>query len=129
MAPRAQAKRRAWLPALLNTDWINGRKIILLSPRRLAARAAASRMAFERGEPVGATVGYRVRLDSKISRETRIEVVTEGVFTRMILDDPNCVAWRPWCLMNSTSAASMAISACALRVTHKARCARICDLW
>jgi ATP-dependent helicase HrpB len=88
VAPPGAGKTTRVAPALLNTDWINGRKIILLSPRRLAARAAASRMAFERGEPVGATVGYRVRLDSKISRETRIEVVTEGVFTRMILDDP-----------------------------------------
>lgn len=88
VAPPGAGKTTRVAPALLNTEWSKGRKIILLSPRRLAARAAASRMAFERGEPVGATVGYRVRLDSKISRETRIEVVTEGVFTRMILDDP-----------------------------------------
>lgn len=88
VAPPGAGKTTRVAPALLNTEWSKGRKIILLSPRRLAARAAASRMAFERGEPVGATVGYRVRLDSKISRATRIEVVTEGVFTRMILDDP-----------------------------------------
>ncbi len=61
---------------------------MLLEPRRLAARAAAARMAKTLGEEVGGTVGLRVRLGSKISARTRIEVVTEGVFTRMILDDP-----------------------------------------
>ena len=73
---------------LLDAPWLDGRKIILLEPRRLAARAAAARMAQTLGEPVGGTVGLRVRLGSKISVRTRIEVVTEGVFTRMILDDP-----------------------------------------
>ncbi|MHB2206836.1 ATP-dependent helicase HrpB [Methylobacterium sp. CM6257] len=73
---------------LLEAPWLEGRKIILLEPRRLAARAAAARMAQTLGEPVGGTVGLRVRLGSKISARTRIEVVTEGVFTRMILDDP-----------------------------------------
>ena len=75
-------------PALLGAPWARGGKIVLLSPRRIAARAAAARMAAERGEPVGRTIGYRVRLDSKVGPQTRIEVVTEGVFTRMILDDP-----------------------------------------
>ncbi|MCJ2062817.1 ATP-dependent helicase HrpB [Methylobacterium sp. J-088] len=73
---------------LLDAPWLDGRKIILLEPRRLAARAAAARMAQTLGEPVGGTVGLRVRLGSKITARTRIEVVTEGVFTRMILDDP-----------------------------------------
>lgn len=73
---------------LLGAPWLDGRKIILLEPRRLAARAAAARMAQTLGEAVGGTVGLRVRLGSKISARTRIEVVTEGVFTRMILDDP-----------------------------------------
>ena len=63
-------------------------KIILIEPRRLAARAAARRMAALLGEEVGETVGWRMRLDTRISKQTRIEVVTEGVFTRMILDDP-----------------------------------------
>jgi len=63
-------------------------RIILLEPRRLAARAAARRMAALLGEEVGETVGWRMRLDTRISKKTRIEVVTEGVFTRMILDDP-----------------------------------------
>lgn len=73
---------------LLDAPWLGAGKIILLEPRRLAARAAAARMAKTLGEEVGGTVGLRVRLGSKISGRTRIEVVTEGVFTRMILDDP-----------------------------------------
>ncbi|MGG7517867.1 ATP-dependent helicase HrpB [Allorhizobium undicola] len=73
---------------LLEQAWIGRGRIILLEPRRLAARAAASRMADLLGERVGETVGYRMRLDNRISTKTRIEVVTEGVFARMILDDP-----------------------------------------
>ncbi|HEX8048166.1 ATP-dependent helicase HrpB [Rhizobium sp.] len=73
---------------LLGQSWRGDGKIILLEPRRLAARAAAARMASLLGEEVGATVGYRMRLDNRISAKTRIEVVTEGVFARMILDDP-----------------------------------------
>ncbi|WP_027667938.1 ATP-dependent helicase HrpB [Rhizobium leguminosarum] len=73
---------------LLGQAWRGDDKIILLEPRRLAARAAASRMASLIGEQVGETVGYRMRLDNRISAATRIEVVTEGVFARMILDDP-----------------------------------------
>lgn len=74
--------------ALLDAGWRQDGKILVLEPRRLAARAAARRMAGELGEKPGETVGYRVRMESKISSKTRIEVVTEGVFTRMILDDP-----------------------------------------
>ncbi|WP_420412280.1 ATP-dependent helicase HrpB [Roseibium sp.] len=74
--------------ALLDADWRQDGKILVLEPRRLAARAAARRMASELGERAGETVGYRVRMESKVSLKTRIEVVTEGVFTRMILDDP-----------------------------------------
>jgi ATP-dependent helicase HrpB len=66
----------------------HGRRILVLEPRRIAARAAAERMARTLGEKVGETVGYRVRFGSKVSRRTRIEVVTEGVFTRLVLDDP-----------------------------------------
>ncbi len=72
---------------LLNEPWCDGR-IILLEPRRLAARAAAGRMAALLGETVGETVGYRMRLDTRISSRTRIEVVTEGVFARMVLEEP-----------------------------------------
>ncbi|MGB6284415.1 MAG: helicase-related protein, partial [Xanthobacteraceae bacterium] len=63
-------------------------RILVLEPRRLAARAAAARMAHKLGEAVGETVGLRVRFGSKVSRKTRIEIVTEGIFTRMIVDDP-----------------------------------------
>src|SRR5690606_30410659 len=73
---------------LLEQAWCTGR-IILLEPRRLAARAAAGRMASLLAEAVGETVGYRMRLDNKVSAHTRIEVVTEGVFARMVLDDPD----------------------------------------
>jgi ATP-dependent helicase HrpB len=73
---------------LLGQPWAAGGKLIVLEPRRLAARAAAARMAATLGEGVGETVGFRVRMQSRVSARTRIEVVTEGVFTRMILDDP-----------------------------------------
>ncbi|MBB2817682.1 UNVERIFIED_ORG: ATP-dependent helicase HrpB [Rhizobium esperanzae] len=73
---------------LLEEAWRGDGRIILLEPRRLAARAAASRMASLIGQQVGGTVGYRMRLDNRISAATRIEVVTEGVFARMVLDDP-----------------------------------------
>ena len=88
VAPPGAGKTTLVPLALLDEPWASGRKLILLEPRRLAARAAAARMASTLGERVGDTVGYRVRLDSKVSARTRIEVVTEGVFTRMILDDP-----------------------------------------
>ncbi|ALL13049.1 ATP-dependent helicase [Caulobacter henricii] len=88
VAPPGAGKTTAVPLALLDESWALGRKIIVLEPRRLAARAAAARMADTLGEAVGQTVGFRVRLQSKVSGQTRIEVVTEGVFTRMILDDP-----------------------------------------
>ena len=74
--------------ALMAESWLQGRKIVMLEPRRLAARAAASRMAQSLDEAVGATVGYAVRLDRKISPATRIEVVTEGILTRRLQTDP-----------------------------------------
>jgi len=86
-APGAGKTTRVPL-ALLEADWRNDGRIIMLEPRRIAARAAAHRMAQSLGENVGETVGYRVRLDTRVSAKTKIEVVTEGVFTRMILDDP-----------------------------------------
>ena len=86
-APGAGKTTRVPL-ALLAAPWRGDRRIIMLEPRRIAARAAARRMAATLGEEVGATVGYRVRLDARITAATRIEVVTEGVFTRLILDDP-----------------------------------------
>jgi ATP-dependent helicase HrpB len=74
---------------LADAMWAADRKILVLEPRRLAARAAAERMAATIGESVGETVGLRVRFGSKVSRKTRIEVITEGIFTRLILDDPS----------------------------------------
>ncbi|HTG69161.1 MAG TPA: ATP-dependent helicase HrpB [Candidatus Udaeobacter sp.] len=74
--------------ALLDQPWLSGKKIIMLEPRRLAARSAAQFMAQSLGDQVGGTVGYRVRLDSRVSPRTRIEVVTEGVLTRMLQEDP-----------------------------------------
>jgi ATP-dependent helicase HrpB len=88
VAPPGAGKTTVVPLALMNEPWAAGGKIIMLEPRRLAARAAASRMAQTLGESVGETVGFRVRLQSKVSTRTRVEVVTEGVFTRMILDDP-----------------------------------------
>ncbi|HET7678862.1 MAG TPA: ATP-dependent helicase HrpB [Xanthobacteraceae bacterium] len=87
VAPPGAGKTTRVPLVLLKEAWAKG-KILLLEPRRLAARAAAARMAATLGEQVGDTVGLRVRFGSKVSRKTRIEVVTEGVFTRLILDDP-----------------------------------------
>lgn len=89
VAPPGAGKTTVVPLALLDAPWRGAGKLIVLEPRRLAARAAAERMAWTLGEKVGETVGYRVRLQSRISPRTRIEVVTEGVFTRMILDDPS----------------------------------------
>ena len=88
VAPPGAGKTTRVPLALLEEAWTNGKSIILLEPRRLAARAAASRMAETLGEQVGETVGLRIRMESRASARTRILVVTEGVFTRMILDDP-----------------------------------------
>jgi ATP-dependent helicase HrpB len=88
VAPPGAGKTTVTPLALLDEPWAVLGKLVLLEPRRLAARAAAARMAETLGEAVGETVGFRVRLQSRVSSRTRIEVVTEGVFTRMILDDP-----------------------------------------
>ena len=88
VAPPGAGKTTRVPPALLDAPWLGGAKILLLEPRRLAARAAAERMAQLAGEKVGETIGIRARLDTRIGPKTRIEVITEGVFTRLILDDP-----------------------------------------
>lgn len=87
-APPGAGKTTLVPLALLDQPWLAGQKIVMLEPRRLAARAAARRMAQILSEAVGETVGYRIRLDSKIGPKTRIEVVTEGILTRMIQEDP-----------------------------------------
>ena len=73
---------------LLDQPWLQGRKILVLEPRRMAARAAASRMAQLLGDAVGQTVGYRIRMDTCVSDNTRIEVITEGILTQQLQRDP-----------------------------------------
>ncbi|MFL6839085.1 MAG: ATP-dependent helicase HrpB [Bradyrhizobium sp.] len=88
VAPPGAGKTTRVPLALLDEPWAKHKKIIVLEPRRIAARASAERMARTLGERAGEAVGYRVRFGSKVSRATRIEVVTEGIFSRQILDDP-----------------------------------------
>lgn len=88
-APPGAGKTTKVPLALLDEPWLQGQTIIMLEPRRLAARGAAERMASELGEKVGETVGYRIRLDSKVGPKTRIEVVTEGILTRRLQSDPS----------------------------------------
>jgi ATP-dependent helicase HrpB len=89
VAPPGAGKTTRVPLAMLAAAWRQEKKILLLSPRRLAARAAAQRMADTLGEPVGQTVGYRMRLESKISAATKIEVITQALLTRLILDQPD----------------------------------------
>lgn len=87
-APPGAGKTTRVPPALLTESWLAEKRLIMLEPRRLAARRAADYMARQMGQKVGQTVGYRVRLDSRVGPETRIEVVTEGVLTRLLQHDP-----------------------------------------
>ncbi|WP_374445018.1 ATP-dependent helicase HrpB [Stella sp.] len=87
-APPGAGKTTAVPPALLDAAWRGDGRILMLEPRRLAARSAAARIAANRGEMPGGLVGYRVRLDSRVGPATRIEVVTEGIFLRRIQSDP-----------------------------------------
>src|SRR5690348_3904103 len=89
VAPPGAGKTTRVRLVLLDELWAKDKKVLVLEPRRLAARAAAARMASTLREKVGDTVGLRVRFGSKVTKLTRIEVVTEGVFTRLILDDPS----------------------------------------
>ena len=86
-APPGAGKSTLLPLALLNESWLNNKKIILLEPRRLAASSIAHRMADMLNEQPGQTVGYRIRFENKISRNTKIEVVTEGILTRMLQSD------------------------------------------
>lgn len=86
-APPGAGKSTVLPLQLLNEPWLQQKKIIMLEPRRLAARSVAMRMAQLLDEEVGETVGYRVRFENKVSARTRIEVVTEGILTRMIQTD------------------------------------------
>jgi len=86
-APPGAGKSTVVPLALLEEPWMRGKRLLMLEPRRLAARAVAHRMAQTLEQSVGATVGYRMRMDTRVSRDTRIEVVTEGVLTRMLQTD------------------------------------------
>jgi len=88
-APPGAGKTTLVPLALLDEAWLAGKRILMLEPRRMAARAAAERMASLLGEEAGFTVGYRVRLEAKVSARTRIEVITEGILNRMLQDDPS----------------------------------------
>ncbi|KAF1703045.1 ATP-dependent helicase HrpB [Pseudoxanthomonas suwonensis] len=87
-APPGAGKTTQVPLALLEAPWLQGRRILMLEPRRIAARSAAAFMARQLGEEAGGTVGYRIRFESRVSARTRIEVVTEGILTRLIQDDP-----------------------------------------
>jgi ATP-dependent helicase HrpB len=87
-APPGAGKTTLVPLALLEEAWLSGKSIVMLEPRRLAARAAAGRMSQLRGENVGEMVGYRIRFESKVSKATRIEVLTEGILTRRLQNDP-----------------------------------------
>ncbi len=87
-APPGAGKTTQVPLAVLNADWLAGKKILVLEPRRIAARAAAEFMAAQLGESVGETVGYRIRFEAKVCARTRVEVVTEGILTRLIQSDP-----------------------------------------
>ncbi len=89
VAPPGAGKTTRVPLVLIDEPWAKDKKILVLEPRRLAARAAAARMASTLGEQVGERIGLRVRFGSKVSKRTRIEVVTEGIFTRLVLDDPS----------------------------------------
>ena len=86
-APPGAGKTTQVPLALLDAGWLDGRRIVMLEPRRVAARAAAQFMAKQLGEAVGGTVGYRIRFENRVTANTRIEVVTEGILTRMLQDD------------------------------------------
>ena len=87
-APPGSGKTTCVPPALLDEPWLAGKKIVMLEPRRIAARNCASYISRKLGEPVGGTVGYQVRLERKISAKTRLEIVTEGLLTQRLLSDP-----------------------------------------
>jgi len=107
-APPGAGKTTRVPLALLDEPWLAGKSILMLEPRRLAARGAASYMAQALGETCGQTVGYRVRFDSQVSGATRIEVVTEGILTRRLQQDPELEGvglvifdeFHGWCLAN-----------------------------
>ena len=91
-APPGAGKTTLVPLALMGERWLGQDKILMLEPRRIATRAAAHRMAELCSEPVGQTVGYAMRLESRLSATTKIQVITEGVLTQMLMEDPACWA-------------------------------------
>ncbi len=91
-APPGAGKTTRVPLALLDAPWLAGRKLLVLEPRRIAARSAAGFMAAQLGEALGATVGYRIRFEARVSAATRIEIITEGILTRLLQDDPELPA-------------------------------------
>ena len=87
-APPGSGKTTCVPPALLGASFLKGRRILMLEPRRLAARSCAAYIARRLGEPVGETVGYQVRLERKVSARTRLEIVTEGLLAQRLVSDP-----------------------------------------
>ena len=131
VAPPGAGKTTRVPLVLAGEPWAEGRRILVLEPRRLAARAAAERMAKTLGEQVGDTVGLAgaVRLEG-FAPHPRSRSITEGVFTRLILDDPDARPASPRCCStSSTSARSTPISASPWRATCSKACARICGSW
>ena len=124
VAPPGAGKTTRVPLALLDAPWVKGNKIIVLEPRRIAARASAERMAKSLGERAGETVGYRVRFGSKISRATRIEVVTEGILTRDARRSR--AVGLASCSTNSTNARSTPTWPRAGARCADSACARIC---
>src|SRR5262247_4176859 len=88
IAPPGAGKTTRVAPALLDQPWVDGHKILLLVPRRLAARSAAEYIARERGEEAGATIGYATRLDTKVGKASRIIAMTHGVYLSRLQADP-----------------------------------------
>ena len=125
VAPPGAGKTTRVPLVLLDEPWAKDKKILVLEPRRLAARAAARAWRRRWANNVGDTVGLRVRFGSKISKRTRIEVVTEGVFTRLILDDPSLDGIAAVLFDEFQSARSMPISGSRWRATRNRACARI----
>ena len=129
-APPGAGKTTQVPLALLDAPWLSGRKIVMLEPRRIAARAAAQFMAQQLGEAVGETVGYRIRFESRVSATTRIEVVTEGILTRHDPGRSGAGRDRRWSSStSSTSATWPAISVPCWRWMCRTRCAPICACW
>ena len=118
-APPGAGKSTLLPLALFEEAWLKGQKIIMLEPRRLAAKTIAKRLADLLGEQVGDTVGYRIRFETKVSSKTRIEIVTEGIVTRMLQSDSELVGVAWLFLMNIMSVAFMQTLPWHFAVSHK----------